>query len=164
MPTIPDLPCAGCGKMLWRGPGSLPAGEATCNSCRRADWEHGTRKGYREAKCRCDECRRWAADSIRSYRSSYQASTGQSLSRKYRNRGDNNAYVSRAERLAIYERDGWTCQLCGEEVPQDVDPNDKLAPTLDHIECRSWVLIPDHSPENLRLAHRSCNASRRNAA
>jgi hypothetical protein len=31
-----DIPCAGgCGRMLWRGPGSLPPGEATCRDCRR---------------------------------------------------------------------------------------------------------------------------------
>lgn len=155
------MPCSSCA-----GPTGYALGvveSATCNTCRRADWQHGTRKGYRSAKCRCDECRAWASAEIAAYRKQYQGRTGKSLSRKYRNRGDNNAYVSRAERHAIYDRDGWVCQLCGDDVPRGLDPNDKLAPTLDHIECRSWALIPDHSPENLRLAHRSCNASRRDS-
>lgn len=36
MPHKPDLPCATCGKLLWRGNTSLPEGEATCRSCREA--------------------------------------------------------------------------------------------------------------------------------
>lgn len=35
MPRRPDLPCARCGSLMWRGPGTLPAGQATCQSCRR---------------------------------------------------------------------------------------------------------------------------------
>lgn len=32
----PDTPCSGCGKMLWRGKGSLPGGERQCQDCRSA--------------------------------------------------------------------------------------------------------------------------------
>jgi hypothetical protein len=36
MPRNPTIPCAGgCGKLLWEGKTSLPAGEATCRDCRR---------------------------------------------------------------------------------------------------------------------------------
>jgi hypothetical protein len=31
----PDVPCAGCKKLLWRGPGSLPDGKRLCRACRR---------------------------------------------------------------------------------------------------------------------------------
>ncbi len=31
----PDLPCARCGKLMWRGPNSLPEGQGVCKSCRR---------------------------------------------------------------------------------------------------------------------------------
>lgn len=68
-------------------------------------------------------------------------------------------------RLAIYERDGWVCQLCMEPVTADLmttDPCNDWAPSLDHIECQAWALVPDHSPSNLRLAHRWCNAVRGN--
>jgi len=34
----PDTPCAGCGKLLWSGKGSLPAGQARCRECRRANY------------------------------------------------------------------------------------------------------------------------------
>lgn len=63
-------------------------------------------------------------------------------------------------RLAIYERDGWVCQLCEDPVDPDLHTSDPWAATLDHIVPQSWSLVPDHRPENLRLAHRWCNSVR----
>lgn len=71
-------------------------------------------------------------------------------------------YISKAARLAIYERDEWTCQLCFDPAPITPDYQDPWAPTLDHIICQSWTEEPDHSPRNLRLAHRWCNSMRGN--
>jgi hypothetical protein len=69
--------------------------------------------------------------------------------------------ISLTRRLAIYRRDEWVCQLCREGVDANlVGTGDDWAPSLDHIECQAWALIPDHSDENLRLAHRWCNAVR----
>lgn len=68
--------------------------------------------------------------------------------------------ISPVRRLAIYERDGWTCQLCGDPVDRALGPSDAWGATLDHIECQSWTLVPDHSEANLRLAHRMCNSVR----
>lgn len=70
--------------------------------------------------------------------------------------------ISRGHRLAIYERDSWVCQLCFEPVDPDLHYLDDWAASLDHIVCQSWTLLPDHSPENLRLAHRWCNSVRGN--
>lgn len=36
MARKPDTPCSSCGKLLWGGTTSLPAGERTCQKCRRA--------------------------------------------------------------------------------------------------------------------------------
>lgn len=63
-------------------------------------------------------------------------------------------------RRSIYERDGWVCQLCMSPVDRKLHYLDPMAATLDHIECQSWVLIPDDTPRNLRLAHRRCNTAR----
>lgn len=68
--------------------------------------------------------------------------------------------VSTVRRRRLYERDDWTCQLCFEPVDRDADPLSDWAPSLDHIEPQSHALIPDHSDENLRTAHRWCNAVR----
>lgn len=70
--------------------------------------------------------------------------------------------ITKRARLAIYERDGWVCQLCHEPVDRTLHWSHDFAPSLDHIECQSWALIPDHSPSNLRLAHRLCNSLRSN--
>lgn len=37
MPRVPDVPCAGCGTLLWSGTTSLPAGQRRCRSCRATD-------------------------------------------------------------------------------------------------------------------------------
>ena len=66
--------------------------------------------------------------------------------------------VPPAVRRSIYERDGWTCQLCHEAV--DPDATDIWRATLDHVVPQSHVLVPDHSPANLRLAHLWCNSVR----
>lgn len=84
-------------------------------------------------------------------------------STKCRQRARRTWKIATRDRLAIYERDGWVCQLCEEPVDRDLmttDPLNDWAPSLDHIEPQSHALIPDHSPENLRLAHRWCNSVR----
>lgn len=75
------------------------------------------------------------------------------------NRG-NRFLPSPVLRMAVYERDAWTCQLCGEPTDPNADPWSDWFPSLDHIVPQSHALIPDHSIENLRTAHRWCNAVR----
>jgi 5-methylcytosine-specific restriction endonuclease McrA len=65
-------------------------------------------------------------------------------------------------RIAIYERDGWTCHLCNKSVPQNTQwSNDDWQPdypTLDHVVPRSHG--GTDQPSNLRLAHMLCNTLR----
>ena len=71
-------------------------------------------------------------------------------------------WISKAKRLAIYERDNYTCQICMK--PVDSVPYGHMgvwsptAPSLDHITPRS--LGGSHSATNLRLAHTLCNSLR----
>jgi hypothetical protein len=46
----PDLPCAGCGRLLWRGAGSLPEGEAKCRDCRREQVKSDVAKPVRSGR------------------------------------------------------------------------------------------------------------------
>lgn len=69
--------------------------------------------------------------------------------------------IKPTERVAIYERDGWTCQLCREPVDPElmiINPCDDWAPSLDHVIPQSKG--GSHDADNLRLAHRWCNAVR----
>lgn len=59
----------------------------------------------------------------------------------------------------IAERDRWRCGICGGAVSRDRTWPDVLAASLDHILPVSREGTND--PENVRLSHLRCNASRR---
>lgn len=82
---------------------------------------------------------------------------GEAVHKRCRGAGDS-WYVSEADRLAIYERDGWDCQICLQPVDRDSHFLSDWYPTLDHIVPQS--VRADHSPENLRLCCRYCNLAR----
>lgn len=56
-------------------------------------------------------------------------------------------------------RDGWTCQLCGSEIPRRIVVNDDHNLAIDHIRPVG-AGGTDH-PSNVRAAHRACERSRR---
>lgn len=187
MPRVPDVPCADCGKLMWRGTGSLPPGQARCQPCRRADWQHGTQKGYRRAGCRCDECRRWARESMAEYIASIKERDGVTPRVKYRKtpdvhcvdcgdrlrfggggRGDapprcllcsrRRPHIPQSLRQSVYDRDGLVCHICNEPTDPAAEPRTSWYPSLDHVVPYSKG-GPD-TFENLRTAHLRCNVQR----
>jgi len=74
-------------------------------------------------------------------------------------------WITPRTRMALYERDGWTCHLCNKPVPKDLeyspDNYEPLYPSLDHIVPRSHG--GTDNPSNLRLAHTQCNSERRDS-
>ena len=67
-------------------------------------------------------------------------------------------WISGSNRIAIYLRDDWTCQICRERVDRHADPLSDWYPSLDHIVPRSHGGTDD--ADNLRTAHRWCNSVR----
>lgn len=64
--------------------------------------------------------------------------------------------VERADRLTVFERDDWTCQLCDHPTDRDARVPTRNAPTIDHR-------IPlaaggSHTLANLQTAHFYCNS------
>ena len=62
-------------------------------------------------------------------------------------------FVMKETRLAIYKRDGYTCQYCKKRIGEIKDI------TLDHIEPRTNG--GQHSSDNLVTSCRSCNSRKR---
>lgn len=142
------IDCASCGEPMLRGGRHVP-GKSVHMSCRGG---HGSPGEYRNG-CRCVECLQGNAERASAYRKKFFSENG------YYPRGD---WIDPLDRLSLYERDEWTCQLCHEPIDKSAVRGERLAPTLDHIMPRSLTPVPDHSPENLRTAHWSCNSSRGN--
>ena len=106
-------------------------------------------KGYRyTSRCRsCHGKRLRASKAYKRAKSAYKLRHG-------------HWWISESDRLAIYERDGWKCKLCGKRVGKSYPPNHPRSPVLDHIVPRS--IAADDAPSNLQLAHRVCNARKSN--
>ena len=109
-------------------------GTKICRSCQRSTIKHGTLHAYDRKGCRCEECRMAKTARVQ--------------------------HIPVSVRKFVYERDKKTCQLCKKPVDLSLGSKHPMSPTLDHIECISWSLIPNNSAGNLRLTHRSCNSSR----
>jgi len=65
------------------------------------------------------------------------------------------AYVEFVDDRQVYERDGWTCQLCQQLVDPTLKWPDPMSASLDHIIPLSRS--GPHSYSNVQLAHLVCN-------
>lgn len=257
MSRVPDLPCAVCGKIMWRGTTSLPEGQAKCLPCRRAsstrrreplplvakeciycgaNFESSRpRRIYCSKKCGREAVRKPPApvrdctgcgSTLGDYRSTYCPSCSQrsrhgwqggkelvlwhptatkhprvqalvhTMSRRVfkarscvicsaqfittgngitcsercehantRDIRSNHRHKRRerikstqrepVRRVAIFIRDKWTCQLCGEPIEQDLTWPHKMYPSLDHIVPLSNG--GGHSMDNCQATHFLCN-------
>jgi hypothetical protein len=76
---------------------------------------------------------------------------------KFRRRAvERGAFVAPVSRIAVYERDSWTCQLCGGPVDRNATAPSPLAPSIDHI-----IALANggtHEPANVQCAHFLCNS------
>ncbi|MFG3036868.1 HNH endonuclease [Streptomyces sp. NPDC048330] len=70
------------------------------------------------------------------------------------------AFVAPVSRIAIFQRDDWTCQLCGIELDRSAIGPAPLAPTIDHI--KPLANGGTHEPANVQAAHFLCNSTKSN--
>jgi 5-methylcytosine-specific restriction endonuclease McrA len=67
--------------------------------------------------------------------------------------------VTRVRRQRIYERDNWTCYLCGYPVDRTATVPTLDAPVLDHVIALARG--GEHAEHNLKTAHFYCNSVKR---
>lgn len=148
--------CLSCGELVFVSRSSSADGPV-CRPCRRQR-RCGSPNGYRKG-CRCDPCTEAKAAEMRRY-AARRLAEGVNIYRENRSRPTRSNWIKPSERRKIYERDDWVCQICFDSVDPSLPSSHRMAATLDHIKPQSLELFPDHSPGNLRLAHRSCNSRR----
>lgn len=187
MPHRPDLPCADCGKLLWRSTTSLPLGQATCLPCRRA------RRGYASIK---ERNRQYQAEARARSRKQLppkpplewqccvcgQLVLGGPLTRNpgkycdvhrrlahakfnrdkgHRRRARKYGVLYRyTSPQSIFDRDGWHCGICSDPVDKQLRYPDPMSASLDHVVPIS--LGGDHVASNLQCAHLRCNMLKSN--
>jgi 5-methylcytosine-specific restriction endonuclease McrA len=170
-PSASGLSCYICGKTMVKGPTSKPQSEAAHNQCRteaNTIYTHGT-TGYGRG-CRCDTCKAEQVAYFAQYVEAFKAEHGlhpNTLRRKkfkeehgYWPQAGSTSWIEPSLRHQLYERDNWTCQICNKPIDREANRNTNYAPSLDHIVPQSHMLLPDHSPSNLRTVHRLCNSKR----
>jgi len=59
--------------------------------------------------------------------------------------------------LDIFERDSWTCGICGEGIDPDVCHPEPLSACIDHLVSPP---LGEHTQDNVRAAHYACNSRR----
>lgn len=134
MPRRPDMPCAKCGKPIWRSRTSLPEGQATCRECRLTQnpvtcgsmagwWRH-----YRAKVEPCGAC----ADAWRAYnREKHRQRRAARPKRAYpcvecgkerlahqRPRSDRCVGCSNRARAQLARATPPPCKACGEPTPK----------------------------------------------
>jgi 5-methylcytosine-specific restriction endonuclease McrA len=59
------------------------------------------------------------------------------------------------ERMVVYERDNWTCHLCGKRIDRLLKWPDAMSASIDHVIPLS--LGGAHTYDNIKAAHLKCN-------
>lgn len=70
----------------------------------------------------------------------------------------NNTHIPESTRRAVYERDGWVCQLCGEDIDRTASYPHPRCATPDHII--PWSQGGPNEQWNLQAAHWECNRAK----
>jgi 5-methylcytosine-specific restriction endonuclease McrA len=122
---------------------SRPTGRSSgCRECLKAQ---GRAKYAEDPEPTKAQVKRWIEQNPERYRALRQDRQHRRRARMYANE------FEKIDRLAIYERDGGKCHICGKRVA-------KKDMSLDHLT--PIARGGDHVKLNVRLAHLSCNVKR----
>jgi len=67
------------------------------------------------------------------------------------------------DHLAVFERDEWTCGICGKPIDRTLRKPDPMCASLDHIveisKCleEGWPMHLIHTYDNTQASHLRCN-------
>lgn len=86
-----------------------------------------------------------------------ECGTTQEAKHRYRAR-KLGAFVAPVSRNAVFERDGWQCQLCRQPVVRHESVPHPLAPVIDHV--LPLAAGGTHEPANVQTAHFACNCAK----
>ena len=170
--------CDGCGKTITQGKRTKQVCNAACYRLAAGMTPRGSEVAGRcecggaitysvtsKHRTRCDGCRRAIARAAArrkrrraKERGTYIGSDHRKRARKY------DVEYEPIQPRYIYERDNWTCHLCGERVHKShpKDGYDPLGPSLDHIIPMSKGGA--HIKSNVALAHFICNSIKSDGA
>lgn len=130
----------------------------TCDHCGELTTARMSTARYcRRAACRLDRlaarmAAKRAADSTYG-RTGYNEATAE---RYHRRRAlKKGATVEAFSHVEVFERDNWTCGICGESVDPELKWPDPLSVSLDHVV--PLALGGDHSRANTQCSHLTCN-------
>ena len=153
MPSKPDAPCSVCGTLLWGGSGSLPAGERTCQPCRRSK----APKKPVMATCPCGAEFR---------RTGYQLYCSKECRPKRRR-----SYTERTCTwcAAVFTAAGYHQERCSIACGSRRDAKAEVIPWASCLRCRGWFVCrngrrvhgsscPEQGPPD-RPPCRTCGAS-----
>ena len=79
----------------------------------------------------------------------------------HRRRARQGAPLAAINRLEVFNRDGWVCQICGRPVNRELEWPDSMSASLDHIE--PLFVGGAHTKDNVQLAHLVCNLRKHTA-
>jgi 5-methylcytosine-specific restriction endonuclease McrA len=147
-----SIVCKQCGTSAIKGHSSR--GNAFCSPGCNTLWWNGLRHGDREERP-CIGCAKdfTPPKAGQSYCSNECRSRVWDAKKRARKRA---AFVENVDPIAVFERDGWRCHLCGLKTMRSLrGTTDPLAPELDHILPLSRG--GEHSYTNTACACRTCN-------
>lgn len=184
MTRNPDVPCADCGILMWRGRGCLPRGQARCMTCRRA------RPGEPKRATDCPVCGKRFI-SHRKSEGGFTQTCGLSCGQLYRPRtsmcacgqpvfrkgrcqtcaralaregcqrrrakkaGVEQRFYRRAD---VFAEHGHLCSICTDPIDSSLAWPHPMSPSIDHVV--PIALGGGDTPENVRPAHLRCNQAK----